>query len=89
MSGFQLTMPEAPPDRRPYEWSVDGGATWRRVGAAEHVSALEKLATYPDNARLRIDAGETVRLDAARPYFARLAPTAAELEAAKRQASLF
>lgn len=90
MSGaFQLTSPEPRPEpRRAYQFTSDGGGRWLPMGPAELARALEALALYPDNARARIDAGETVKLHPDRRYFARRTGGAVDRADNERQLGL-
>ena len=82
---FRLTMFSPAPDRRPYQLSTDDGATWRGLSAAD-CARLSELAPYPDDARARIDQGETVRIPHA--GYLRRRPTAAQLADQTRQLAL-
>lgn len=62
MDPFCLTMPEPPPDRRPYEYTRDGGSTWNGLGRADLTAWLETWSVYPDEDAQRVADGHTVTL---------------------------
>jgi len=86
METFQLTMQQAARDRRPFQYSSDGGRAWRGMNEREFCVLLE-YAVYPDEVRERALRGETVSVDG--KYFVRRTPTAAERFDAERQRGLF
>ena len=89
MSEFRLTMQEAP--QHAYQMSTDDGAHWYSLTPARLTRVLESSCAYPDDARSRVDRGETVALrrNGRVHGYVRITPTAAQAAAAARQPSLF
>jgi len=92
MEPFRLTMPEPPQDRRPYEYSLDAGKTWRGLGRADLVAFLETWSAFPDEDKDRLTKGHTITLidhqyGGTRHVRQRL--TAVDRKDRERQAALF